>query len=311
MRRYRTLALGAASLVLVLSACTPGGSGGSPSGSSAGDKPTVSIGSQEFWENAVVAEMYAQGLEADGYTVERHLELGGRPVTLTALEANEINLLPEYLGGLGGDGLGLEALSTDAQTAWDNMQEALGGKGWVVFDFSPGTDVDGFAVRQETADELSLEKMSDLAAVADQLVFGIAEECMENPTCAPGLKEVYGIDLTQLEVEVLEACTPDIATALNDSAVDVAQVCTTQPEIGSLNLVLLDDDKHLQPAQNLLPLARQDLVDAVGADFAETLNAITAKLTTAVLIELGVKITINHEEIADVARQFLEDNGLI
>lgn len=311
MRRYRTLALGAASLVLVLSACTPGGSEGSPSGSSAGDKPTVSIGSQEFWENAVVAEMYAQGLEADGYTVERHLELGGRPVTLTALEANEINLLPEYLGGLGGDGLGLEALSTDPQTAWDNMQEALGGKGWVVFDFSPGTDVDGFAVRQETADELSLEKMSDLAAVADQLVFGIAEECMENPTCAPGLKEVYGIDLTQLEVEVLEACTPDIATALNDSAVDVAQVCTTQPEIGSLNLVLLDDDKHLQPAQNLLPLARQDLVDAVGADFAETLNAITAKLTTAVLIELGVKITINHEEIADVARQFLEDNGLI
>jgi osmoprotectant transport system substrate-binding protein len=313
MRRYRTLALGAASLVLVLSACTPGGSEGSPSGSSAGEKPTVSIGSQEFWENAVVGEMYAQGLEAAGYPVERHLELGGRPVTLTALEANEINLLPEYLGGLGGEGLGLEALSTDPQTAWDNMQEALGGKGWVVYDFSPGTDADGFAVRQETADEFSLETMSDLAAVADQLVFGIAEECLENPVCGPGLKEVYGIDLTstEIEVETLEACSPDIATALNDSAVDVAQVCTTQPEIESLNLVLLDDDKHLQPAQNLLPLARQDLVDAVGADFAETLNAITAKLTTAALSELGVKITINHEEIADVATQFLEDNGLL
>ena len=311
MRTYRTLALGAAALVLITSACTPGGSEGSPGGSSAGDKPTVSIGSQEFWENAVVAEMYAQGLEAAGYPVERHLELGGRPVTLTALEANEINLLPEYLGGLGGEGLGLEALSTDPQTAWDNMQEALAGKGWVVYDFSPGTDADGFAVRQETADELSLEKMSDLAAVADQLVFGIAEECMENPLCAPGLKEVYGVDLTQLEVETLEACSPDIATALNDSAVDVAQVCTTQPEISSLNLVLLDDDKHLQPAQNMLPLARQDLVDAVSADFAETLNAITTKLTTQVLGELGVKIVINHEEIADVARQFLEDNGLL
>jgi osmoprotectant transport system substrate-binding protein len=311
MRRYRTLALGAASLVLVMSACTPGGSEGSPSGSSAGEKPTVKVGSQEFWENAVVGEMYAQGLEAAGYTVERHLELGGRPVLHTALEANEINLLPEYLGGLGGEGLGIEALSTDPQIAWDNMQEALGGKDWVVFDFSPGTDADGFAVRQETADEFDLETMSDLAGVADQLVFGVAEECMENPVCAPGLKEVYGIDLTQLEVETLGACSADIATALHDIAIDVAQVCTTQPEIASLNLVLLDDDKHLQPAQNLLPLARQDLVDAAPADFEETLNAITAKLTTEALTQLGVAIQINHEEIADVARQFLEDNGLL
>lgn len=311
MRRYRTLALGAASLVLVMSACTPGGSEGSPSGSSAGEKPTVSIGSQDFWEAAVVGEMYAQGLEAAGYTVERHLELGGRPVTHTALEANEVNLLPEYLGGLGGEGLGLEALSTDPQTAWDNMQEALAGKDWVVFDWAPGTDADGFAVRQETADEFSLETMSDLAEVADQLVFGVAPQCMENPVCAPGLKDVYGIDLTQLEVETLGACSTDIATALNDSAIDVAQVCTTQPEIESMNLVLLDDDKHLQPAQNLLPLARQDLVDAAPADFEETLNAISAKLTTAALSELGVKITINHEEIADVARQFLQDNGLL
>ena len=311
MRRYRTLALGAASLVLVMSACTPGGSEGSPSGSSAGEKPTVKIGSQEFWENAVVGEMYAQVLEAAGYPVERHLELGGRPVLHTALEANEINLLPEYLGGLGGEGLGLEALSSDPQAAWDNMQEALGGKDWVVYDFSPGTDSDGFAVRQETADEFTLESMSDLAEVADQLVFGVAQECMENPLCAPGLKEVYGIDLTQLEVETLEACSADIATALNDSAIDVAQVCTTQPEIGSLNLVLLDDDKHLQPAQNLLPLARQDLVDAASADFEEMLNAVTAKLTTEALTQLGVAIQINHEEIADVATQFLEDNGLL
>jgi osmoprotectant transport system substrate-binding protein len=311
MRRYRTLALGAASLVLVMSACTPGGSEGSPSGSSAGEKPTVKIGSQDFWEAAVVGEMYAQGLEAAGYTVERHLELGGRPVTHTALEANEVNLLPEYLGGLGGEGLGLEALSTDPQTAWDTMQEALAGKDWVVFDWAPGTDADGFAVRQETADEFNLETMSDLALVADQLVFGVAQQCMENPVCAPGLNEVYGIDLTQLEVETLFACSPDIATALNDRAIDVGQVCTTQPEIGSLNLVLLDDDKHLQPAQNLLPLARQDLVDAAPADFEETLNAISAKLTTDALTQLGVAININHEEIADVATQFLEDNGLL
>ena len=310
MRIYRTLALGAASLVLVLSACTSGGSG-SPSESAAASKPTVKVGSAEFWEAAVVGEMYAQALEAKGYTVERHLEIGERPAVHAAFNAGEVNLIPEYLGGLSGQGLGLEPLSPDPQEAWDNMQEALAAQGWVSFDFSPGTDADGFAVRQETADELSLETMSDLAAVADQLVWGIAEGCPTNPVCGPGLKETYGIDLATLQVETLPACSTDIATSLNDDAIGVAQVCTTQPEISTMNLVLLEDDKHLQPAQNLVPVASKELSDAAGAELADTLNAITAKLTTEALTELGASIVVNHEEIADVARQFLQDNGLI
>src|SRR4029078_12765954 len=119
MRTYRTLALGAASLVLVMSACTSGGSG-SPSESAAGNKPDVSVGSADFWEAAVTAEMYAQALEAKGYTVERHLEIGERPAVHAAFDADEINLIPEYLGGLSGQGLGIEVLSSDPQEAWDN-----------------------------------------------------------------------------------------------------------------------------------------------------------------------------------------------
>ena len=311
MRRYRTLALGAAALVLVLSACTPGGSEVSPSASAAAEKPTVKVGSAGFWEAAVVGEMYAQALEGKGYTVERHLEIGERPAVHSAFEADEVNLIPEYLGGLSGQGLGIEELSSDPATAWDNMQAALDAKGWVSFDFSPGTDADGFAVRQETADEFNLETMSDLATVADQLVWGVAEGCPTNPVCGPGLKETYGIDLDTVELETLFACSPDIATALNDSAIDVAQVCTTQPEIAAMNFVLLADDKHLQPAQNMVPVASAELADAAPADFAETLNAITAKLTTEALTQMGVAINISHEEIADVATQFLEDNGLL
>ena len=157
------------------------------------------------------------------------------------------------------------------------MQAALAAKGWVSFDFSPGTDADGFAVRQETADKYSLVTMSDLAAVADKLVWGVAEGCPDNPVCGPGLKDTYGIDLATLQVETLPACSADIATALNDSAIDVAQVCTTQPEIASMNLVLLADDKHLQPAQNMVPVASKELADAAPADFAATLNAITGE----------------------------------
>jgi osmoprotectant transport system substrate-binding protein len=311
MRRYRTLALGAASLVLVLSACTSGGSG-SPSASEAA-KPTVKVGSAAFWEAAVVGEMYAQALEAKGYTVERHLEIGERPAVHAAFGAGELNLIPEYLGGLSGQGLGIEELSADPQTAWDNMQDALTTKGWVSFDFSPGTDADGFAVRQETADEFSLETMSDLADVAAQLTngFGVAPACSTNPVCGIGLKDTYGIDLATLTVENLPPCSTDIATALNDSAIDVAQVCTTQPEISTMNLVLLTDDKHLQPAQNLVPIASKELADAAGAELADTLNAISAKLTTEALTQLGASIVVNHEDVADVARQFLQDNGLI
>jgi len=311
MRRYRTLALGAASLVLVLSACTPGGSGGSPSGSAAANKPAVKVGSAGFWEAAVVAEMYAQALEAKGYTVERHLEIGERPAVDAALAAGDVNLIPEYLGGLAGQGLGIKDLSSDPTKALANMQSALAAKGWVSFDFSPGTDADGFAVRKETADQYSLKTMTDLAAVADKLVWGVAEGCPDNPVCGPGLKTTYGIDLTKLQVETLPACSADIATSLNDSAIDVAQVCTTQPEISSMNLVLLEDDKHLQPAQNLVPIASKELADAGGSALADTLNAITAKLTTEALTQLGASINIDHNEIPDVAKKFLKDNGLI
>jgi osmoprotectant transport system substrate-binding protein len=311
MRTYRTLALGAASLALVLSACTSGGSGSPAAGSQAADLPTVRVGSAGFYEAAVVGEMYAQALEAAGYPVERNLEIGERPAVHAAFDADEINLIPEYLGGLAGQGLGLEELPADPQEAWDNLQEPLADKGWVAYDFSPGTDADGFAVRQETAEEFGLETMSDLAEVADQLVWGIAEGCPTNPVCGPGLEEVYSIPFGELDAETLVPCSPAMAEALNNEVVDVAQVCTTQPDIVTFNFVLLEDDLVLQPAQNMVPIASQELADAAPDSFADTLNAIQAALTTEALTELGVAISVNQESLADAARAFLEDNDLL
>ena len=168
MRRYRTLALGAALLALVMSACSPGGSGSSSEEASSSEaaKPDVSVGSADFYEAAVVGEMYAQALEAKGYTVDRHLSIGERPAVHAAMDSGDINLIPDYLGGLAGALTESADLPSDPQEAWDNLQEPLAAKGWVAFDFSPGTDADGFAVRQETATDLGLETMSDVAAVA-------------------------------------------------------------------------------------------------------------------------------------------------
>lgn len=311
MRRNRTLALGAASLVLVVSACTPGGSGSPAAGSPDADLPTVRVGSANFYEAAVVAEMYAQALEAEGYTVERNLEIGERPAVHAAMDSGDVNLIPEYLGGLAGQGLGLETLPSDPQEAWDNMQDALGEKGWVAYDFSPGTDADGFAVRQETAEEFDLATMSDLAEVADQLTWGVADGCATNPVCGPGLTDTYGIPFDELDIETVVPCSAAMADALNNDVVQVAQVCTTQPDIVTFNFVLLEDDLSLQPAQNMVPVASQELADAAPDGFAETLNAISAALTTEALTELGVSVSVDQESLADVARAFLEDNDLL
>jgi osmoprotectant transport system substrate-binding protein len=314
MRRYRTLALGAAALVLMVSACTPGGSGSSTaSGSQTAGKPAVKVGSAAFYEAAVVGEMYAQALEAKGYAVERHLEIGERPAVHTAFDAGDINLMPEYLGGLAAELTGSTELPADPQQAWDNLQQPLMDKGWVAFDYSPGTDADGFAVRAETADEFGLVTMTDLAAVANQLKWGVAPGCMENQICGPGLKEVYGIDLDQVaELDATnDPCSADMITALTNNVIDVAQVCTTQPDILESNLTLLEDDRALQPAQNIVGIASQDLATASGDELAQTIDAINATLTTDALTELGVEIVVNHVSKEDAATAYLEDNGLL
>ncbi len=309
MRTNRMLALGAVVLALTISACTPGGGSTSPSASASAGKPTVTVGSAGFDESALVAEIYAQALEAHGYTVKRHLEIGERPDVQAALASDQVNLVPEYLGGLGSF-LGAK-ISSDPQATFEAMQAKLTEKQLVALTFSPGTDADGFVVRQETAKSLSLTTMSDLAKVADQLVWGLAPGCPKNPVCGPGLKTTYGIDISALQVTSLPPCSGQMAQSLNSSAIDVAQVCTTQPDIQTFNFVLLKDDKALQPAQNIAPVARKDLLDAAPDDFEATLNAVSAKLTTAELTKLNVEVSVNQVTFANAAHQWLADNGLM
>lgn len=308
MRPYRTLALGALTLVLVLSACSTGGGSSSPTASTAA-KPTVIVGSAGFYESQLVAEIYAQALAAKGFTVERKLNLGTREATQPAIESGKINLMPEYIGSelkfLGGTPTG------DAAATLTALQQALTAKGLTALDASPGQDQNGFVVRKETADKYSLKTMSDLSKVASQLKWGLPPECGTNKLCGDALKTSYGIDITKLQVQKLAACDAPIAQALNSAAIDVAELCTTQPAIQQFNFVLLTDDKHSQPADNLAPVLRKDLADAGGTTLAAALNAVSAKLTTDTLTAMGVKVAVNQEKASDVARKFLQDNGLI
>jgi osmoprotectant transport system substrate-binding protein len=323
MRLYRKLALGASLLALVVSACTTGG--GSPSASASadgsapatGDLPEVTVGSDGFYESALIAEIYAQALEAQGFSVERKLELGARDVRFAAFTSGEVNLVPEYIGSgvsflAENQDLPGEASADTAETL-ATLQEQLAqlDPASVAFEASPGTDADGFVVRQETADELGLVTMSDLAKVAGDLTWGLPPECGDNPSCGPGLLDVYGIDISTLDVNNYEACTTNMAEALNGSEIDVAEVCTTQPDIERFNFVLLEDDGGLAPAQNIAPIVTKELADAGGATLEDTLNAVSEKLTTEELTSLGVLVAVDQQSYKDVAAQWLADNGLV
>jgi osmoprotectant transport system substrate-binding protein len=309
MRKYRGLALGASVLALVISACTAGGSSQSPSQSAAAQKPKVIVGSADFYESTLVAEMYAQALEAKGYTVERKLVLGARKLTNDALKNGQLNLMPEYIGS---EARELKAEATgDPKVTAANLKKALEPLGLTLLDVAPGQDQNGFVVRQETATKYKLKTLTDLAAVTDSLKWGLPPECKTNPSCHQALLDSYGIDTNKVEVVPLAPCSAPMAEALNSSNIDVAELCTTQPAIQQFNFVLLEDDKASQPVDNMAPVVRKDLLDSAPPDFAETLNAISAKLTTAELTALGVEIVGNHKTEAEVAKKWLTDNGLI
>ncbi len=316
MRRFRMLALGASVLALILGACSTGGGGSSSpsamsSASQMAELPKVTIGSADFYESALVGEIYAQALEAKGFTVDRKFNLGARTLTNDALKSGEINLMPEYLGYEAAE---LKATATgDPAATKTSLDAALDPLGLTSLDYAPGTDQNGFAVRSETASSMSLTTMSDAAKVATQLKWGLPPECGTNAGCGQALKDKYGIDITASGFQwvKLAPCSAEIAVALNSKNVDVAELCTTQPDIARFNFVLLTDDQQSQVAGNMIPVLRKDLADAGGSELADTLNAVSAKLTTDALTQMGVKVNVDQQKIADVAKGFLTDNGLI
>ena len=302
MRFVRTAALGAAMLV-AFAACSSGGGGSA--------KPDIRIGSDGFYESKLVAEMYAQVLEADGYKVTRNLGIGARQVRQPALEQGQIDLSPEYVGS----GLGYydkAAPTGDGPTNREALAKVLKDKGISVFAISPGEDTNAAVVRKDTADQYSLTKMSDLAAVQGDLKWGLPPDCDANPLCKDAL-EAYGITYPPAQREALAACDAPIAEALEGKGVDFAWLCSTQPAIAQFGFVALDDDKNTQPGENMTAIVRDDYLAKVGdaKAFQALLDKVSALLTTETLTNLGVKVVVDKESEADVAKAFLTENALL
>ncbi|MBW3614153.1 MAG: ABC transporter substrate-binding protein [Actinobacteria bacterium] len=303
--------------MLVLGACggngsdatsdeaTDAGTGGDP-GTCASFEGSgqLTVGSTNFAEQEIVAEMYAQCMEAAGFSVERKLKIGARDIVFPALVKGDIDLYPEYVGTLLTFLEGNPTSDIDKTVA--DLRAALEPRNLELLEPAEAEDKNGFAVTKATATKHNLKTLSDLQKVAPQLVFGAGPECDQRPLCLPGLKSTYG--LTFKEVKKLDSGGPLTKDALEKGEIDVGLVFTSDGAVAARGFVVLEDDKKLQPPENLVPIVR---ADALQGDLEELLNSISAKLTTEELSELNKAVDIEKADPADAARGWLEENGFL
>jgi osmoprotectant transport system substrate-binding protein len=271
-------------------------------------KPTITVGSTNFSEQVILAELYAQALEGNGYRIERRLNLGSREAVEPALVSGRIDLYPEYLATLlafvtGGADRG----SPDPAATYGSLRQALEPLGISVLDYAPAVNTNGFVVTRSTAEKYQLAKLSDLAPVAPQLVLGGPPECPLRPFCLTGLRATYGIDFK--DFRVLDTGGPLTVAALEGGQVDVALLFSTDPLIRSKQFVLLADDRSLQLADNVAPVVRTDLLNRAPADFQTLLNGVSAKLTTDELTRLNAQVVVEGQQPKNVAEAWLRSNG--
>ena len=274
----------AATLALVAAACTSGP--GAPGSSDRARDGAVTVGSFDFQENELLAELYSQALEEGGFEVRRAFDLGPREYVAPALAGGLIDLVPEYAGtAVQFLSLGAVAPGPDPGATHDALVRSLAATELTALAPAPAQTANTFVVSGATAARYGLRQLSDLQAVAPQLTFGGPPECPSRPLCLAGLERVYGLRFG--EVVALDAGGPLTRQALQGGGVDVALLFTTDPAIARLGLVELADDRRLQPAENITPLARKEAVARHGGRLVDLIDAVSRSLTTDDVRELN------------------------
>lgn len=306
MKKLSTLlvALFAATALAACSSSDPvGSSAPEPPASTAAATDAIVVGSQQYYSNEIIAELYAQALEAEGYAVDRQYQIGQREVYLPEMEAGRIDLLPEYNGNL------LQYYVADAATGSPDevtaaLAEALPA-GLRALDHSEATDQDSYTVTQATADEFGLVTIADLAKLPQPISIAANSEFATRPYGVPGLAEVYGVQATLVPIE--DSGSALTVKALIDGQVQVADIYTASPAIKTNNLVSLSDPEALILPQNVVPVVSDAVDDAAAA----VINKVTAALTMADLIALNERSVTEQLPSAQLASDWLGEKGLV
>jgi osmoprotectant transport system substrate-binding protein len=319
-RRLSWLTLILSALVLSLSACggddeedtaaTTEAAATTAEEADGGDKAaaTVVIGTKNFTEEFILGELYKQALEAKGYQVQLKSNIGSTEIIDTALTSGEINFYPEYTGTALTVVHGATESEDSAESTYDAAKEEYEKRGQTLLAMTPFSDSDALAVRKADADEFGLESIGDLAQFkGGDFKLGGQPEFQTRAQGLPGLKSNYGLE--GFEFVPFAGISP--YEALDQKKVDVAAIFSTDPPLASGKYVVLEDPQAQFGFQNVAPVVDQELVDTLGDEFVETVDAVSEKLTEAAIIAMNSAVAIDQQEPAAVAKQFLEENGLL
>ena len=272
-------------------------------------KIPIIVGSKNFTEQKVLGEIYAQGLEAAGYKVEKQLNLGDELTALKALEGGEIDGYPEYTGTALGSFFGVDSdkIPDDEQQAYEDAKAGFAEKGLTAYPPTPFTNSNEVGVTQETAEELGLEKISDLKGESENLVLYGTPECRQRNDCLLGLEGVYG-----LKFKDFKAVDPALRhEVLTKGQADLSIIYTTDPQIPREEFVLLEDDKGIFPPYNSTFVVRDDTVKEAGEDLPNVIDLVNEGLSAAVIQELNARVDLDKKTPEEVAGEYLQETGLV
>ncbi len=303
--RGRLLAIAAVAVgaTVALAGCASGdpldnGSGGEGDASS----ETLVIGSQDYYSNEIIAELYAQALEENGYTVEREFRIGQREVYIPEIESGEIDVFPEYTGNL----LQFYVPETTATTSDDvyaELQTSLP-DGLRVLEQSPATDQDSYNVTRAFSEENGVTSLADLRDVTTPLTLGGNSELATRPYGPEGLKAVYGVEVAFTPIE--DSGGPLTLKALLDDQVQLVNIYSADPKIEANDLVTLEDPEGLFLASNVVPVVSEKVTDEI----AEIIDTVSSALTAEDLVALN-SLSVDEEQSADqIASDWLAEKAL-
>ena len=273
-------------------------------------RPTIQLASFDFPESEILGELYGQALRQHGFPVEPVVQLGAREVVAPALEQGKVDMVPEYLGSALNFLNDRDRVATaDPGLTHARLEQAFAPRGVSVLAYAPAQDRNGFVVTGDLARARGLEKISDLAPMARQMVIGGPPECPQRPLCLEGLQDVYKLHFARFEAMPSRDVT---AAALETGEIDVGMIDTTHPSLlrPGLDLVQLADDRRLQPADNVVPVLRREILDAYGPPLVRLLNLVSAQLTTAELTKLNLQVA-DGQPAADAAAGWLRAHTII
>jgi osmoprotectant transport system substrate-binding protein len=299
-------------LAVACSACTTSSGRASFAGGHAPGQhgAVITVGSFDFPESILLADIYGGALAAKGFPIRILPDLGPRELVDPALMNGLIQLVPECAGSaLEFVSLGRLSATSDVEAANRDLAGSVAGLGLGVGRPAAAQDANAIVVTAATAARYRLRSIADLAAVAPRLAFGGPPECPERPFCLRGLQRAYGIRFRTFIP--LDAGGPLTFQALEAGGIDVALLFSTDPNITARHLVVLADDRGLQPAENVTPVVRHDVIAHYGAGLIAALNTVSARLDTRTLRALDARVELHGQDPRRVAGSWLHAHGLI